>query len=63
MHELHEEISNKVAQNNANYTLRTDVWNKLKTFNNGDVNKLHACSNDPFQILDDVIIATNDDGT
>ena len=51
MHELHEEISDKVAQNNVNYMLQTDVRNILKTFNVGDVNKLHACSADPFQIL------------
>jgi len=37
VHELHEKINNKVAQNNANYKLRADVRNKLKTFNVGDV--------------------------
>ena len=51
VHELHEKINDKVAQNNANYMLRADVKNKLKTFNVCDVNKLHACSADSFQIL------------
>ena len=51
VHELHEKISDKVAQNNANYTIRTYVRNILKTFYVGDVNELHACSADLFQIL------------
>ena len=36
---------------NANCKLQADVQNILKTFNVGDVKKLHACSVDPFQIL------------
>ena len=51
MHELHEKIGGKITQNNANYTLRTDVRNRPIFFNVGDVNKLHASSADPFQIL------------
>ena len=44
-------ISDKIARNNANYELRAYVKNILKTFNVGDVKKLHACSADPFHIL------------
>ena len=51
VHELHKEISDKIALNNSNYELRADIRNKLKTFNVGDVKKLHASNVDPFQIL------------
>ena len=55
MHELHKKISDKVAQNNANYMLRANVRNRFKTFNIGDViNKLHAYNAAPFQILDEL---------
>ena len=37
--------------NSANCKLQADVQNILKTFNVGDVKKLHASSVDPFQIL------------
>ena len=37
IHELHEEINNKVVQNNANHEMLADDRNKLKTFNVGDV--------------------------
>jgi len=46
VHKLHKKISDKIARNNANYELRADVKDKLKTFN--VVKKLHACSADPF---------------
>ena len=52
MYKRHNEISDKIAQNNATHDLRVDVRNRLKTFNVGDiVLKLHACSSDLFQIL------------
>ena len=66
MHELHKEINDKIAQNNANYKLRADVRKRLKLFNVGDfvivrirleqflsgtVKKLHARSAGLFQIL------------
>ena len=47
----HDEISNKFAQNNTNHGIRADDRNRLNNFNVGDVQKLHACSSDPFQIL------------
>ena len=52
MQTSYDKISDKIAQNNANYGIRTDDNNRLNTFNIGDVvQKLHACSSDPFQIL------------
>jgi len=52
MHEQSTEISNKIAQNNVNHGIGVDDRNRLNTFNVGDiVQKLHACSSDPFQIL------------
>ena len=52
MHTLHDEISDKIAQNNANHGIRADDRNILNIFNVGDViQKLHACSSYPFQIL------------
>jgi len=52
VHELHQKINDKIAQNNVNYELQTDARNKLKTFNVGEiVKRLHACSADPFQFL------------
>ena len=51
MHEVHKKISDRIAQNNVHYKLRADVRIRLKTFNVGDVKKLHACNDDPFQIL------------
>ena len=45
------EISDKIAQNNAKHRIRGDDRNRLNTFNVGDVQKLHAYSSDPFQIL------------
>ena len=50
LHESHEKISDKVAQNN-NHEMWTDDKNILKTFNVGDVKLLHAYSIDSFQIL------------
>ena len=42
----------RLLKTTPNYMLRTDVRNKLKTFNVDDVvNKLHACSANSFQIL------------
>jgi len=49
-HNLHKEVMNKIAQNNANYDIRIDIRKLFKTFNIGDVILL-ACSTDPFQIL------------
>jgi len=49
--ESHEEINEKIEQNNDNHEMRADDRNILKTFNVGDVKQLHACSVDPFQIL------------
>jgi len=43
-HESHKEISDKLAQNNANHELWADDRNLLKTFNVDDVKQLHACS-------------------
>ena len=66
MHKLHKKISNKIAESNANYKLRADVRNILRTFCIGDflmvqilperfplgiVEKLHAHSASPFQIF------------
>ena len=48
MHESHEEISDRVAENNANHEMRANDRNRLKTFNDDDVTQLHACSADPF---------------
>ena len=60
VHTSHEEISDKIAQNNANHEIRADDKNRLNTFNIGDVQKFHACSSDPFQILmklnDDIML-------
>jgi len=47
--ESHENIGDKVAQNN--HEMRADDRNRLKTFNVGVLKQLHACSTDPFQIL------------
>jgi len=44
-------ISYKIAQNNTNYKIRVDDKNKVNTFNVGDVQKLHTCCSDPFQML------------
>ena len=35
-HELHKEVMDKIAQNNANYEIQIDIRKKLKTFNVGD---------------------------
>ena len=51
MHEQPTEISDKIAQNNNNHRIRANDRNILNTFNVGDVQKLHACSLDAFQIL------------
>ena len=52
VHESHEVISDKLAQNNANHEMRVDDTNRLKTFNVGNIVKqLHICSANPFQIL------------
>ena len=51
VHEQPTEISDKFAQNNANHMIRADDRNRLNTFNFGVVQKLHACSSNPFQIL------------
>ena len=51
MHESHEKINGKVAQNNDNQEMRAHDRNKLKIFNIGDVKQLHARNADPFQIL------------
>jgi len=37
VHETHEKISNKVAQNNVNHEILADPKNILKTFYIGDV--------------------------
>ena len=49
-HDLHKEVMDKIAQNNANYKIRIDIRKLFKTINVGDVILL-ACSSDPFQIL------------
>ena len=49
-HNLHKEVMDKIAQNNANYEIQIDIWKLFKTFNVGDVILL-ANSTDPFQIL------------
>ena len=49
VHKLHKEINDKIAQNNANYKLRIEIWKWFKTFNVGY--DLHACNTGPFQIL------------
>jgi len=36
VHELHKEISDKIAQNNAHYKLQANVRKRLKTFNVSD---------------------------
>ena len=52
MHEQLTKFSDKIAQSNANHGIRADDRNRLNTFNVGDVvQKLHACSSDPFPIL------------
>ena len=52
MHKQLTEISDKIAQNNVNHGIRADDRNRLNIFNVGDfVQKLYACSSDPFQIL------------
>jgi len=52
VHELHIEVSDRIAQNNANYKLWADISKRFKNFNVGDVIKeLHDCSAAPFQIL------------
>ena len=50
-HELHKGIIDKVAHDNANYKLRTDIGKWLKTFNIGDVKQLHAYSVGSSKIL------------
>ena len=42
VHEQPTEVSDKIAQNNANHGIRADNRNTLNTFNIGDVQKLHA---------------------
>ena len=49
MHTPHNEISDKIAQNNVNHGIWTDDKNMLNTFNVGDVKKLHGCSSDQFK--------------
>jgi len=49
VHEQPTDISDKIARNNVNHGIRADDRNKLNTFN-VDVQKLHACSSDSFQI-------------
>jgi hypothetical protein len=66
IHDLHKEISNRIAQNNTNYKIRADLRRRFKEFNVGDfvmvrirperfppgtVKKLHARSAGPFKIL------------
>ena len=52
MHKQLTKISDKIAQNNVNHGIRADDRNRLNTFNvSGVVQKLHACSSHPFQIL------------
>ncbi|XP_072962671.1 uncharacterized protein [Typha angustifolia] len=66
IHDLHKEISNRIAQNNTNYKIRVNLRRRFKEFNVGDfvmvlirperfppgtVKKLHARSAGPFKIL------------
>ena len=46
-HDLHKEVMNKIAQNNANYEIRIDIKKIVKIFNIGDVILL-ACIIDPL---------------
>ena len=48
-HDLHKEVMDKIAQNNANYEIRIDIRKLFKTFNVGDVIIL-ACSTNLLQI-------------
>ena len=49
VHTLHDEISDKIAQNNTNHGIRIDDRNKLNTFNvDVYIQKFHACNSDQF---------------
>jgi len=53
---LHEEIRDNIMKNNADYKASVDLQSRLRTFNvrrspPGTVEKLHARSAGPFQIL------------